>query len=76
MKFNPKLKKTKVTKQKGVSAPANIANALGIKTGMSIQPMMLSKLLNHPNLGVSSTAKRLMGNMYQGNIWKQKREYQ
>lgn len=59
----------------GVKAPANIAGALGVGVGVRIHPMMLTKLFNHPDMGVSSTAKRLYSDMSQRKVKASKSPY-
>ena len=45
----------------GKKAPKKITDALGIHQSTNVSPMMLSKLLTHPDASVSAMAKRLMG---------------
>jgi len=59
----------------GTAAPANIAKALGVSPGLPVHPQMLMKLFNHPDMGVSRTAKALYGNMSQKKVKQSKQPY-
>lgn len=45
----------------GKKAPAVLLKALGVGTGVNLHPMMLGKLVGHPDPKVRSAAKKLLG---------------
>lgn len=72
---NYNAKPPKIGGGQGVVPPKKISQALGTSVGLPVHANALKQLFNHPDTGVSSTAKRLYGNMNQHNVKASKKGY-
>ena len=72
---NYNAKPPKIGGGQGTKVPAKISKALGTSVGLPVHANALKQLFSHPDLGVSSTAKRLYGNMSQGKVKQSKTPY-
>lgn len=72
---NYNAKPPKIGGGQGVVPPKKISQALGTSVGMPVHANALKQLFSHPDLGVSSTAKRLYGNMSQHKVKQSKTPY-
>lgn len=72
---NYNAKPPKIGGGQGVVPPKKISDALGVSAGQPVHANALKQLFTHPDMGVSSTAKRLYGNMSQHKVKGSKTPY-
>ncbi len=72
---NYNAKPPKIGGGQGISVPSAISKALGVSAGMKVHPNSLKQLFSHPVGNVSSTAKRLFGEMSQHRVKQSKSPY-
>lgn len=72
---NYNAKAPKIGGGQGVVPPKKISKALGVSVGQAVHANALKQLFTHPDMGVSSTAKRLYNNMNQHNVKGSKKGY-
>jgi antitoxin component of MazEF toxin-antitoxin module len=72
---NYNAKPPKIGGGQGVVPPKKISKALGVSVGQAVHANALKQLFTHPDMGVSSTAKRLYNNMNQHNVKASKKGF-